>query len=302
MENKTKDIERERLELQADRSRHKMEVESFQLSTREREKNLYEQKMDLERSILEFEARRTMISPHILAAEKDREDGRATKSKAEEVMAQANERLSQIISTERVLIARESGLVEREKRVEASEARLVDEKRRVFQDLAQIRGQQQLIKNEKFRLHNIAMDLSRRSFDLERYLRGGNVKDALNVQRYKADKTIPDEILEEEVEDKPSIIEKSLRSIYSMASVLSQQLDDSEGSEEKEKEPPDLRRPRDVNIVHPVHESKEVKSWTNWDEDHRLSQASAEVIHASVMDTTNKTQKLKDLARKYSNY
>ena len=115
-----------------------------------------------------FEGQVRMMQPTISAAEKDRDDARALKEQADRVMLAAEEHASSILKAERGLLKREQACSAAEAQLQEERNKLTVDKRIYAADTAKQRMMKQALEAERFRLHQLSLELSQQANQVKR--------------------------------------------------------------------------------------------------------------------------------------
>lgn len=143
-------------------------LESAKLDLARREGDLGERRQEMDKAKALFEGQVRMMQPTISAAEKDRDDARALKEQADRVMLAAEEHASSILKAERGLLKREQACSAAEAQLQEERNKLTVNKRIYAADTAKQRMMKQALEAERFRLHQLSLELSQQANQVKR--------------------------------------------------------------------------------------------------------------------------------------
>lgn len=143
-------------------------LESAKLDLARREGDLGERRQEMDKAKALFEGQVRMMQPTISAAEKDRDDARALKEQADRVMLAAEEHASSILKAERGLLKREQACSAAEAQLQEERNKLTVDKRIYAADTAKQRMMKQALEAERFRLHQLSLELSQQANQVKR--------------------------------------------------------------------------------------------------------------------------------------
>lgn len=143
-------------------------LESAKLDLARREADLGERRQDMDKAKATFEGQVRMMQPTISAAERDRDDARALKEQADRVMLAAEEHASSILKAERGLLKREQTCSAAEAQLQEERNKLTVDKRIYAADTAKQRMMKQALEAERFRLHQLSLELSQQANQVKR--------------------------------------------------------------------------------------------------------------------------------------
>ena len=133
-----------------------------------RETELAERKQEYDREKANFDGQIKMMEPTVTAAHKDRDDARALKEQADRVMLAAEEHASSILKAERGLLKREQACSRAEEQLHEARNRLAIDKRLFAADTAKQRMVKQALDAERFRLHQLSLELTQQATQVKR--------------------------------------------------------------------------------------------------------------------------------------
>ena len=136
------------------------QLEQAKLSLTQRERELTERAVALDRQAAEFEGARRMLQPTLDAAARERREAAALKEQADRVLLAAEEHTSSVLAAERGLIRREQELQKQEQAVKQAQAAFAAQRKALATEQARCKFKRQVIETDRFRLHQASMDLA----------------------------------------------------------------------------------------------------------------------------------------------
>lgn len=143
-------------------------LESAKLDLVRREAELAERRQEYDRQKANFDGQVKMVEPTVAAAHKDRDDARALKEQADRVMLAAEEHASSILKAERGLLKREQACSAAEAQLQEVRNQLAVDKRLFAADTAKHRMVKQTLDAERFRLHQLSLELTQQAQQVKR--------------------------------------------------------------------------------------------------------------------------------------
>lgn len=143
-------------------------LESAKVDLVRREADLSERRQEYDREKANFDGQVKMVEPTVAAAHKDRDDARALKEQADRVMLAAEEHASSILKAERGLLKREQACSSAEAQLQEARNKLAVDKRLFAADTAKQRMIKQALDAERFRLHQLSLELTQQATQVKR--------------------------------------------------------------------------------------------------------------------------------------
>jgi hypothetical protein len=143
-------------------------LEATKMDIVRREAELTERRQEFDKAKSTFDGQVRMMQPTLNAAERDRDDARCLKEQADRVMLAAEEHASSILKAERGLIKREQNCCGAESQLQEARNKLQVDRRMYAADTARQRMMKQALEAERFRLHQLGLELSQQAHQVKR--------------------------------------------------------------------------------------------------------------------------------------